>query len=132
MSTKVKKLLASTHLDISKLPEELVPKSYVPQNKHTYNRPLWLKLEHVLLNPYFSPLIAENLHNLPKTYVFTGEKDPLRDEGMWYVQRLRAAGNGVKHIHWKTGFHGIFFFHDVIEEVSELLNEMFEHAKNNL
>jgi acetyl esterase len=43
-------------------------------------------------NPYASPLRAESFKGLPPAFVFTGEKDPLRDEGEEYVGKLREAG----------------------------------------
>jgi acetyl esterase len=43
-------------------------------------------------NPLVSPLRAESFKGLPPAFVFTGEKDPVRDEGEEYVARLRQAG----------------------------------------
>ena len=33
------------------------------------------------MNPYFAPILEENLQNQPDTLVITAEYDPLRDEG---------------------------------------------------
>lgn len=43
-------------------------------------------------SPYVSPLLAEDLSDLPETYVISAEYDPLRDDGELYVRRLREAG----------------------------------------
>lgn len=43
-------------------------------------------------DPLLSPLLADDVSNLPQTLLVTGEYDPLRDEGERYAQRLRESG----------------------------------------
>ncbi|XP_035422447.1 arylacetamide deacetylase [Cygnus atratus] len=64
------------------------------------------------LDPRAAPLLAEDtrLHGLPPTYVLTCEYDVLRDDGVMYVSRLRAAGVRVTHDHAKDAFHGALMF----------------------
>lgn len=59
-----------------------------------------------------SPLLVPDsaLGALPKTYVLTCEFDVLRDDGIMYVTRLRAAGVDVTHEHYETAFHGAMMF----------------------
>ncbi|KPV40798.1 alpha/beta hydrolase [Alicyclobacillus ferrooxydans] len=59
-------------------------------------------------NPYASPLLAEDLSGLPQTFVLTAQYDPLRDEGIAYVKRLREAGVPLQHVHENTMIHGFF------------------------
>lgn len=43
-------------------------------------------------DPRVSPLLASNLGNMPPAYIAIASHDPLRDEGLAYSERLRAAG----------------------------------------
>ena len=57
-------------------------------------------------NPLMSPLLTEDLSNLPPAYVLTAEFDPLKDEGIEYYERLKAAGNQVCYKDYKKVIHG--------------------------
>jgi acetyl esterase len=41
---------------------------------------------------YASPVLADNLSDLPQTFIITGEEDVLRDEGERYARKLTEAG----------------------------------------
>jgi acetyl esterase len=56
-------------------------------------------------DPAVSPLHAE-LAGLPPTLVATAEHDPLRDEGLLLVERMRAAGVAVDHLPGPGLVHG--------------------------
>jgi acetyl esterase len=43
-------------------------------------------------DPRVSPIYAEGLRKLPPTHVMVAGHDPLRDEGIAYYERLKAAG----------------------------------------
>jgi len=49
-------------------------------------------------DPRISPLLAEDLHGLPRTFIHTAECDPLRDEGARYAERLEAAGTPTSYV----------------------------------
>lgn len=57
-------------------------------------------------SPYLSVLLAEDLSNLPPTFLFTAEYDPLKDEGKAYADRLREAGNEVLFKEYEGMIHG--------------------------
>lgn len=59
-----------------------------------------------LLNPYFAPLLAQDLTGQPDTLIITAEYDPLRDEGEAYGERLREAGCFTEIIRLKDALHG--------------------------
>ncbi|NXS26345.1 AAAD deacetylase, partial [Pomatostomus ruficeps] len=64
------------------------------------------------LDPRASPLLASDarLRRLPPAYILTCEHDVLRDDGVMYAHRLRAAGVPVTHHHAKDAFHGAMMF----------------------
>lgn len=61
-----------------------------------------------LHNPYFAPLLAEDLSKQPRTLILTAELDPLRDEGEAYGKKLKAFGNEVKVYRIPNVLHGFF------------------------
>lgn len=59
-------------------------------------------------DPYFAPLLADDLEHLPRTLILTAEYDPLRDEGEEFARRLHEAGNEVEAYRIPNAFHGFF------------------------
>lgn len=47
-------------------------------------------------DPFVSPLHAPDLSGLPPAVIVTADADPLRDDGLRYADRLRAAGIPVR------------------------------------
>jgi acetyl esterase len=62
------------------------------------------------LEPYASPLHAEDLTGLPPATILTCGYDPLRDDGRAYATRLTDAGVPVRHIHLDGHVHPSFAF----------------------
>jgi acetyl esterase len=56
-------------------------------------------------DPNISPLRLQSVPSLPPTLVATAEHDPLRDEGITYAVKLRAAGVIVTHLHYPDMHH---------------------------
>ena len=69
---------------------------------------LYARTEEDLKNPYFAPLLAEDLTCQPETLVITAEYDPLRDEGEAYGRELRRAGNKTVIYRISGALHGFF------------------------
>lgn len=59
-----------------------------------------------LFDPEVSPLPAESLTDLPSAYVVTCGHDPLRDEGLLYVKRIRREGVAAHSKHYPHFTHG--------------------------
>ena len=96
---------------------------------------VWDQLKDVMLDPYFAPLMAENLSGLPQALVYTVEQDVLRDEGILYAHRLREAGNKVEHYHNKAGFHGMNSFGDKILDAEDAVRsnqKIIQFIKDNI
>jgi len=77
-------------------------------------------------NPYAAPLRARDLSGLPPATVLTAGFDPLRDDGLAYVDRLRAAGVGVDHLHYPDMPHavtGSAHYHEDVGRTREAIGE---------
>jgi acetyl esterase len=65
-----------------------------------------------------SPLLHEDLSNLPPALVLTAGYDPLRDEGAAYAERLTAAGNRASYVCFDRQIHGFILMGKVLDEAN--------------
>jgi acetyl esterase len=70
--------------------------------------------EWMWLDPYASPLNADNLSDLPPSYIITAEFDPLRDEGEAYASRLDDSGVYVEVVRYEGVMHAFISFYEVM------------------
>jgi len=73
-----------------------------------------------------SPLLANDLLQLPPAYVLTAGHDPLADEGIAYARRLRDAGVPVFHRHAAGQMHGFLTADAFIARAGEVIDEIGE------
>jgi acetyl esterase len=66
----------------------------------------YLRTAEDVTNPYASPLLSDNLVDLPPALIITAQFDPLSSEAEDYAHKLRDAGNGAQHICVKGVLHG--------------------------
>jgi acetyl esterase len=80
--------------------------------------------EQMVRHPYVSPLLADDLSNLPDAWIATASFDPLRDEGKAYAERLASAGNKVKYEEYAGMIHGF-----ALPRLSKTGLQIFEDIK---
>ena len=57
------------------------------------------------LNPLMSPLLTEDMSDLPQAFVITSDHYPLKDEGKQYYEKLLKAGNKAIFKEYKNTIH---------------------------
>ncbi|MFF1379018.1 alpha/beta hydrolase [Streptomyces sp. NPDC058308] len=72
-------------------------------------------------HPLASPLRAAGLTGLPPAHLVVAGCDPLRDEGLDYADRLRAAGVAVTLVHCPRMFHGFLGFPELLPNAAGVL-----------
>jgi acetyl esterase len=72
-------------------------------------------------HPLVSPLRATSHAGLPPAVVVTAGFDVLRDEGIAYVERLRADGVPVDHHHYPGTIHGFLWMRAAVDECDQML-----------
>lgn len=77
-------------------------------------------------DPLASPLLARDFTGLPSAQVFTGEFDPLVDEGRAYAEKLRAAGVNVDDRCVAGMIHGYFNMAGIVERAAATVREAAE------
>ena len=92
---------------------------------------LYASCEEDKQNPYFAPLLAEDLSKQPDTLVITAEFDPLRDEGEDYGRKLKEAGNKAEIYRMKDALHGFIALSTVIPQVSRAFEIIAEYIGKN-
>ena len=123
--------IAKTYMNLEKLPKEFLS-GFIQPDFPDGDEQLWNEIKGKMLNPHFSPLTDDNLENLPEAYIFTGNYDPLRDEGWLYAIKLKEAKNNVTVYNAELGFHGVANFIGVLPEADLMFAEITKFVAANL
>jgi len=112
----------------------LLGEHYISQHKHEKeNVYIDHKIKKLILNPYFSPLMASDkeLSRLPNTYRTLSEYTVVRDEGMILAERLMKFNHTIKYNYLEGMAHGIFRyvefkrFNEEYKRLAVYINETF-------
>jgi len=74
-----------------------------------------------LRDPWLSPAFCSDLRELPPALIVTTGFDPIRDDGLNYAAKLRAAGVPVELLHYSGQFHGFLNFDSLIGAARDAL-----------
>ena len=124
---------AETYLNVNLLPRKNLQSDYTKSDiVETEDSKQRLKLEDVVVQEKFSPLLAENISGLPTTFVYIAQYDMLRDDGHFYVKRLRANNIPVEQYVHKPAFHGMLFYFTDFKEGKECFDKIVEFILTNI
>jgi acetyl esterase len=79
-----------------------------------------------------SPLLRDDVSNLPPAFVLTAGYDPLRDEGLAYAQHLSEAGNRATQLCFERQIHGFITMGKVIDEANSAVALCANELRNAL
>lgn len=83
-------------------------------------------------SPYAMPLLAEDFSGLPKALIAVAQFDPLRDDGMLYAERLRAANGEAVLYPGKGLVHGCLRARGLVREVDQLYDYLLYYLRSEV
>lgn len=84
------------------------------------------------LNPNASPILIQDLQQMPDTFVITAGFDPLRDEGKAFADKLSAAGIRVAHHCYEGMIHGFMNMSGVLPQARAAVSQAAAALRNTL
>ncbi|PAE29267.1 hypothetical protein CHI07_10355 [Paenibacillus sp. 7884-2] len=79
--------------------------------------------------PNVSPLLQNDLSELPDSIIITAQYDPLQNDGIQYAKALLDAGNAVDYTCCKTLTHSFLSMTGEIEEARDVLDQIAAKMK---
>jgi acetyl esterase/lipase len=83
-------------------------------------------------DPFASPLLADDLSQMPATVIATAGFDMLRDQGRDFAARLRESKVDVHYFEYNSLIHGYMQFTDVVEDADKATTEAAQALKSLL
>jgi len=83
-------------------------------------------------DPRVSPLRNEDLSGVAPALVYTAGFDPLRDEGIAYANKLRAAGVKTIHRNFDSLIHGFVGMGAVIQAAARAMDDIVAGLRHEL
>lgn len=83
-------------------------------------------------DPRLSPLLYGDFSGQPPALLLTAGFDPLQDEGVAYVTKLRDAGCAVEHLHFPNQIHGLFGMGGVVADGRRAIAACAEFLRRTL
>ena len=84
----------------------------------------YITREEEALSPLVSPLLADDVGELPPAFIVTAEFDVLRDQGESYAHRLREAGVAAECIRYPGMLHDFVVFPGLFDRAKEAMKEI--------
>ncbi len=128
----IKKSLAQSVLNHDLLPQKFLQHPYRRPSLEHGDEDVWNSIRDTITRQDYSPLLAPSHSGLPAAFVFTAGADVLRDDGFFYVHKLRQDGVEVEHVHIPSGFHGMFNMAVGHKEHRELMDKLINYLNAKL
>jgi acetyl esterase len=90
----------------------------------------YARTEEDIVQPYFSPLLAQDLTNLPPALIIASGYDPLYDQAVEYAHRLQKAATPVTLIDYPDMVHGYLSYPGFCHEALSTYGEIAKYVKS--
>ena len=133
----------STSIEYSYVDHEQIPIEFrLPEyynlraDPESGNDELWERMSAFLLDPRGAPLLRHDLSGLPPAYIISCGFDAIRDDAIFYKNRLKDAGVPVTWVHYEEAFHGVMSLRGGLlfnfKIGTTMLDEMISFLKMNI
>lgn len=102
---------------------------FLTEERLRHLRSYYIPNENDRKKTYASPLLAKNFSNLPPAVIIGAKFDPLRDQGMAYAEKLKAAGVPVHYYLYKDVIHG-FVNMGFLQQSKDAINKMADAVRH--